>query len=311
MPLSDDQKAMLRLLAQREQGYDDLAALMGLSVEEVRAKVREALDQLEAEGEASPVVPPPPEKPAAPEPPAPDPAPAASVESPPPEPETTARFEQAPKPPATPPHRAAPPRISLPADKGARAAILTGAAVVVVLVVLVATGALGGSSSSEPSTGAASATEAEEAASTTAASKQVTQAILSPVGGGSASGRAIFGRVKNSLALEIEAQGLAPTRQGQSYTVWLAQSPQKMLPLASVRVDKSDRIGAQVAVPTEVLAFLAKGTFDQIVVSLTSDATLKAALAKATSEKKAPIYTGADVLTGTVTGPIVGAAKKE
>jgi len=44
MGLSDDQRAMLRLLAQRgEEGYDDVAALMGLSVEEVRAKVAEAL----------------------------------------------------------------------------------------------------------------------------------------------------------------------------------------------------------------------------------------------------------------------------
>ena len=36
MALSDDQKAMLRLLAQREQGYDDIAALTGSSVDEVR-----------------------------------------------------------------------------------------------------------------------------------------------------------------------------------------------------------------------------------------------------------------------------------
>ncbi len=48
--LSDDQKAMLRLLAQREQGYEDIAALMGLSVDEVRAKVRDAAAQLEEEG---------------------------------------------------------------------------------------------------------------------------------------------------------------------------------------------------------------------------------------------------------------------
>ena len=41
MALSDDQKAMLRLLAQREQGYEDIAALMGLSVDEVRAKVKD------------------------------------------------------------------------------------------------------------------------------------------------------------------------------------------------------------------------------------------------------------------------------
>lgn len=304
MPLSDDQKAMLRLLAQREQGYDEMAALMGLSVEEVRAKVRDALAQLEGEGKPTPPVPPPPAAgPKASAPPEP-----AEVGPPPPEPETTERFERAPKPPARPPHRAGPPRPSLPADRGARAALISGAGVVIVLVVLLLTGALDGSgdetTSAAPSEPAAQAEAAAE-------SGQVTQAILSPVGGGNANGRAIFGRVKKSLALQIEAQGLAPTQKGQSYTVWLAQSPQRMLPLASTRVDSSGRIGAQVAVPTEVLAFLAKGTFDQIVVSLTSDATLKAALTKATSEKKAPIYTGTDVLRGTVTGPIVGVAKNE
>ena len=33
MALSEDQKAMLRLLAQREEGYEDIGALTGLSVE--------------------------------------------------------------------------------------------------------------------------------------------------------------------------------------------------------------------------------------------------------------------------------------
>ena len=50
MALSDDQKAMLRLLAQREEGYKDMAALMGISVGEVRERVKEAL----AEGGAGP-----------------------------------------------------------------------------------------------------------------------------------------------------------------------------------------------------------------------------------------------------------------
>src|SRR6185295_11085853 len=45
--LTDDQKAMLRLLAQREEGYEDMAALMGISVEEVREKVKEALAEVE------------------------------------------------------------------------------------------------------------------------------------------------------------------------------------------------------------------------------------------------------------------------
>jgi DNA-directed RNA polymerase specialized sigma24 family protein len=45
--LSDDQKAMLRLLAQREQGYGDIGALMGIGVDDVRAKVKAALDGLD------------------------------------------------------------------------------------------------------------------------------------------------------------------------------------------------------------------------------------------------------------------------
>jgi hypothetical protein len=52
MGLSDDQKAMLRLLAQREQGYGDIAALTGQSVEDVRAKVKDAVAALD--GPAAP-----------------------------------------------------------------------------------------------------------------------------------------------------------------------------------------------------------------------------------------------------------------
>jgi hypothetical protein len=303
MALTDDQRAMIRLLAQREEGYEDIAALMGLSVGEVRARVKDALDQLEDEGVAPPslpVEPPSAEKPAEPE-----------VSDEPAEAEKPA--PPAPKAPARSPKRSpsSRPRVSLPTDRGPRAAIAAGVAVVVLVIVVLAVGGGGGSSDTTTAASNGSSSGFEETASTTAAnSKQVTQAILSPVGGGNASGVVIFGRVKNSLALQIEAEGLAPTANGQSYTVWLAQSPKKMLPLASTTVDKSGKIAAQVEVPTEVLAYLAKGTFDKIDVSLTSDAALKAALSKATSEKKAPVYTGADVLRGTITGPIVGAATK-
>ncbi len=304
MALSDDQRAMLRLLAQREQGYDDLAALMGLSVDEVRARVKDALEQLEAEGEAPPPEPDPPAPeragPAPAEPPK-EPAPADS----PPTPSEPAAAKPARRPP---PSR---PNVSLPKSPGARAAIAAGALVVVALIVVLAIGGGGGGSSDTTSSSGEGAATAEEAASTAASkSKEVTQAVLEPVGGGSAKGLAVFGRVKNSLALQVEATGLAPTAKGQSYTVWLAQSPQKMLPLATTAVDKAGKIAAQVEVPTEVLAYLAKGTFDQIAITLTSDSTLKASLAKATSEKKAPVYTGTEVLRGTVTGPIVGAANK-
>ncbi len=80
---------------------------------------------------------------------------------------------------------------------------------------------------------------------------------------------ATFGRVKNSLALQVEAEGLEPTAKGESYTIWLYESPQKMLPLASTAVGANGKIGAQVQVPTEVLAYLANETFDQLDISLT------------------------------------------
>jgi outer membrane biosynthesis protein TonB len=310
---------MLRLLAQREQGYEDLAALMGLSVDDVRVKVNEALEALE-EGEVVPPLPPEPAPPVE-EPPEPEPPPVAeepvakpaAVESPPaPAPEEPVASKPGPKAPARP-RSSAPPRLSLPSGQGARAAIAAGvAAIALVIVILAIGGGDGGDSGSDTTTAPASAAAegASEGQSTTASSKQVTQAQLSAVDGSDASGTATFGRVKNSLALQIEVEGLTPTGKGESYTIWLADSPQKMLPLASTKVPKSGKVAQQFEVPTEVLAYLANETFDRIEVTQTSEATLEAALAKATKEKKAPAYTGTDVLSGTITGPIVGAAKK-
>jgi outer membrane biosynthesis protein TonB len=344
MPLSDDQRAMLRLLAQREQGYDDLAALMGLSVDEVRAKVVEALAQLEAEGEPTPTLPseraaaaeaevaeakaesgaeaPPPE---APEPPQ---EPAATPEGPPAEPagpQTPAAVEppppSAPEPPAKPaPQAAAPaakrtppprPKLSLPGSGGARAAIAAGATVLVLLVVILVVG--GGDDSGESDGGSGDTTAVEEGTNTNTASNNpdITQALLQATDGSDAEGVASFGRVKNSLALQIEASGLEPSGKGESYTVWLAQTPEKMLPLATTTVGEEGKIGAQSEVPTEVLGYLANETFTKIVVTRTGNAALQASLKKATAAKQAPEYTGTEVLNGTVTGPIVGAAKKE
>lgn len=326
MPLSDDQRAMLRLLEQGGQGYDDLAALLGLSVDEVRAKVADAVAQLIAEGEPVPALPPAPAavEPAPPakaepirdqEPPAPvseqpatpaekaAPAPAAPV-APAPQP-TLPASTPAPRK-RTPPPR---PKLSLPGGGGARAAIVAGAAVLVLLVVVLI---VGGGDSNDSNGDSGSTTVAEEGTGTTASnSPDVTQAILQATDGSDAEGIASFGRVKNTLALQIEASGLAATGKGESYTVWLAQSPQKMLPLATTTVSEAGKIAAQTEVPTEVLGYLADETFTKIVVTKTDDAALQASLKKATAAKEAPKYTGDEVLNGTVTGPIVGAANRE
>jgi hypothetical protein len=300
--LTDDQRAMLRLLAQRDEGYEDIAALMGLSVEEVRARVKEALDQLAAdEGGAeapTPVSEPEPE-PEEPEPHVPPPAPPAKPEAPPSEP--VEEKVVAPKPPK-PASLSQSPRIPLPSDSRGWAIVAGGAALVLILIVLIATGAFSGGSSSS-SSASSSDTTTSTTASNQSASQNLTQAILAPVDGGNAAGRALFGRVKKSAVLEVLAKGLKPSPPGHSYTVWLYRSPQVSLRIGGVRVGKTGGIAAQFPIPAQLLTYVANGAFDQIDISLTDDAAYKAEVAQAKKQNRLPRYAGTDVLRGRITGP--------
>jgi hypothetical protein len=322
MELSNDQKAILRLLAQRgAAGYEDLTALLGVDAAEVHQRAKAAAAQLEAYGIPAPSIPAPGAAvpAAAPEPPKPPPVsePAAepvvpAPEPPPAQPEPPAAVKPVTPPPPAPAAKgkpSQPPKLPLPRSGGARAALAAGVAIVVALIVVVILVSGGGDSGDTTAAAGESTTASKETGAVAAANPKLTQAVLSPLDGGDAKGLATFGRVKNSLALQLEAEGLEPTGKGQSYTVWLYESGQKRLPLASTTVGANGKIGAQVEVPTEVLAYLATETFDQLYVSRTEDARLKTALAKATKEKKSPTYTGTDVLSGTITGPIIGAAK--
>ncbi len=195
-------------------------------------------------------------------------------------------------------------------------ALLAGATIVVLFVIFVLFGVGGGDdgggdTTSTTSSASSEGTVASLEKASEGGSKEVTKASLSAVDGSDATGVAIFGRVNKCLALQVAAEGLEPLDKGENYTIWLAASPQKMLPLASTEVGEDGRIGAQVEVPTEVLAYLANETFKQLAVTLVDQAKLKASLAQATKEKKSPAYTGTEVLSGTVTGPIVGAGLKE
>jgi hypothetical protein len=329
--LSEDQKAMIRLLAQREQGYDDIAALMGLSVEEVRSKVKDALAELERSGQAVEL---PPEPPPSPPPPPPAPEPTSPpVEPTPAEPEAqTPPPAPTPEPPkeptpATPPPAATTPpkaespkapkatvasRLPLPKDRDARLGLYAGVAVVVIFVVLLVTGAFGGGSDSSTTSSGGESTEGSTTTTgnETGEGKQPTGVVLRPVNGGDAIGRAIFGRVKNQALLVIQAKGLEPSPQGQSYAISLARSPSERVPIVATKVGKDGTIAGQYKISTRSLGLLSVG-FDQMEVSLVSNSELRSALEAANKEGKAPVYSGTDVLRGSVTGPIVDAAKKE
>ncbi len=354
MALSDEQNAMLRLLASGEQGYDDIAALLGVPVDEVRAKVIGALAQLEAEGKPAPSVPSPlpggGAKPAAevvpPEPEPVQPAPSGDAEP-------AVADAVAPKAAASPgeaapsaaagigrpaagtagaappPPRSAPTGGSAPPPSGGRTITLPsgrnawllgggiiGAIVVIVVVILLASGGGGGGSSSTTTGEGSTTPKAENAKSENGTAKEPTVAELTAVDGSEAKGVATFGRVKNKLALAVEVTGLKPTEEGKnSYTIWLAESPQKMLPLVSTGVKSSGKtkgvIAAEFEVPIEILAYLANGTFDQIAITRTDNEEFSASVEKAKKEKTTPEYLGEEVLNGTITGPIVGLAQRE
>jgi hypothetical protein len=289
MGLSDDQRAMLRLLAERgEQGYEDIAALKGVDVEQVRAEMKDALAAAAGEEAAA----------------TPDAAPA-PTESAPAEPK---REESAPTPPARP----APPRPSAPSKPrrlvGAsipperrRFLIAAGAALAVLAAALILFALIGDDGDSGSTT-----------ANAEGAAGKLTQANLEPVSGQSGEGRAIFGRVgKEEIVLQVAAQGLEPNTGGESYTVWLFRTPKVALRVGAVKVDDSGRLGAQFPIPAELLAYVAGGAFKQIYVSRTADAAYERVVAQAKKEKKLPPYSGETVLRGTITGPIANGAPGE
>lgn len=283
---------MLRLLAQREQGYEDIAALMGLSVDEVRARVDEALAELEREGaEAA--------EPAEPEPePSAEPGPATPVA-------TSAR------PPAQPRASAGErPRLGVPRDRGARAAIAAGAVALVAIVVVLIVGGGDDGGDATSATGEVAAAGGQQSAGGSEAAEP-TEAILEPVNGSGASGKATFGNLDESLALLVEAEGLKPTGKGQSYAIWLAESPRRMVPVGEISAEDDGTFSTQVPLPVELLAFIANETFTEVAVTLANSSRLEKSVQTATEEEKEPAYTGEAVLRGAITGPIVGAELPE
>ncbi len=293
MPLGDDQKAMLRLLA-RDQSYEDIAALLGLSVDEVVIRAKGAVEQLEAEGIPAPALP------DAPGGSAPPPPPQAPPKPPPAPSQPKIEKPAEPKPPK-------PPR--KPRDKNMLLAIgggVVGVVVIVVLAVLLISNSGGDGDSSTAGSGDGT-TVAETGDS---ASREPTTAQLAAVDGSEASGSAEFGRVKESLALGIKATGLTPAPKGQIYMVWLADTPQKMLPLTALAANKAGQINASYQVPTEAVVYLASGEFDKLVITRTVNSELRKSLEQANQDKDFPAYTGDPVLEGQVEGPILGAAKR-
>jgi outer membrane biosynthesis protein TonB len=292
MGLTDDQRAMLRLLAQNDESYEDIAALKGVSVEQVRTEVKAALAAAAAEQEAS--------APAQPE--APEPVPPPEEPPPPPPPPVKPKPVPKPKPPREP-------RVAIPPERR-RLLIMAAAAIGAVGAVLIAIALIGGGSGSSNSGSSAEGSQTLASGEGAAANKNLTQAKLEPVDGGDAEGKAVFGRLQKKIVLLVEAAGLEPSEKGQSYAIWLYKSPKLAIRVAAVKVTKSGGIRAPVQLTREIFAAILARVFDRINISRTDDATYEREVAQAKKQNKLPAYSGETVLSGEVTGPVLKSGKK-
>ena len=313
---------MLRLLAQREQGYDDIAALTGPERRRGAAKVKDASPgstgpEPGPEGDAAPARPArrglrrhrradrPASRTSAPgqgrarrldEAPATAPEPAAEPPAPhvrqPPEPE----LRQGRREGRARAGSRLPGGLKLPEDKGVRRALAAGGAVVVVFVLLLVTGVLGGDDDGDSARDTATAPKTRAGAE---ADHPGRRQIADRSG---ARGRRRQRRQRPGAVRPLRPERRPAAQRerpralaaGQSYTVSLVRSPTRAPAAGRHRSRPSPGIiSGRFQVAPQVLGLLAGG-FDEMEVSLVDDDVCGTALAQARKSKKAPDYEGTD-----------------
>lgn len=330
MPLTDDQRAMLQLLLQRGQSYADIGSLLGLDVEGVRSRAREALTeiggqdpdrdvsltdyllgqadpigradaarQLQADGEARDLA---------------ERlvtqlrvlAPGADLPDLPGADSGSAKRKDAPAAAPQPSEKAAdtaPTRrpfseLTSTLSRGQRQAIagLLGVGILIVVGVLALTGVFdsGGGNSSSSSTN--SSQQASNASG-------LTRAVLTSQNASGAQGVAVFARVRNTPVLQINVTKLKPSGPGEGYVIWLYKDPTQAFPIVRQAVGKSGQLRGAAPVPAQLIQALQQGLFNSIDVSLAKNSDVTAALTQAKKSQKLPPYAGQSVARGTITGP--------
>lgn len=322
MSLSDDQQAMLQLVLERGQTYDDLAGVLGVGVDEVRSRARAAMTELAGDdpdaevgltdyllGQADPI------------------GRADAIRHLQGDPATLdlarriqtglaviapdARQPNLPEPrgkrrkAALPDTAAAPTPAAGPAagpdgqasggHTGKLIAALAAVAVILVFAVLAIAGVFSGGDSSSS---AAAGTDA----STTADQENITTVRLRPVGGSGVAGRAVFGLVSNEqLYVDVDVQGLDPNLSDkQSYLVWLMVGDSAGYPIDRLQADPNGGFSGRLAVPTPI-AVAVGNQARSVRVSSTSIAGLQSEIDKATKQN-VPIlpFVGDDLASGDI-----------
>jgi hypothetical protein len=134
---------------------------------------------------------------------------------------------------------------------------------------------------------------------TSASSGDLTVVPLGPLEPSSgASGQAVFAGTGSQPVLQINLSGLQPTGKGESYIVWLYNTPKVAYPLARDTVGSDGNLTGRTAIPTAVDSLLPQ--FGCIDVSLAPNKETEKALAAAVGKRTLPHHAGASVLRGQI-----------
>jgi Anti-sigma-K factor rskA len=232
MPLSEDQRALLRLLIDGDD-YAEVGAVLGTGPEEVRARARDAADQLERDGD--------------------DPELSAAARE---------RLDQLEgRTTGADPGAAAE---AAPAERRAprltRAAWITIGAVLAALAIALVV-VLSGGDSGDP---APSGPDVQE---------EVVSIELEPASGETARGTAQLVRVSDLPAIDIDVSGLEPNAPNQTYVLWLLGSGDEGLPIAFRDVGPDGRFVGRTRVPSAAAGLLPSIEFIDLSLASEREAT--------------------------------------
>jgi hypothetical protein len=308
MPLTDDQRAMLQLILERGQSYDDLAGVLGVGIDEVRSRARAALAELagtdpDAEvgltdyllGQADPI------------------GRADAVRHLQADPESAklaselverlrdvapeAALPQLPEPRERRRKPAAPRREGGGMSRRQQQVVvaLSASAVLVIAAVLAIAGVFGGSGDSEGETGSTSTV-----ADTANSGEEVLARI--PLRGESGSGEVVIGNASaDQPFVDLSASGIdASPPQGQGYVLWFLLNSKLGYPFTVVRVNPNGTVDDRYPIPNAIAVEVAtRSRFIDLAVSPLR--TLQREAQKAARAQRPVVpYTGDSVLRGSI-----------
>jgi hypothetical protein len=284
MAVTTEQRAVLQLLLERGQSYADLATLLGVGEDEVRARARAALAELAGAdpdrnvgltdyllGQADPIGradavrhlqgDPSDHKLASDL--------AATLRESFPDAELP-RLPGEPRPPRRARRAAADgegehtrlPGLGLSQRQTRLIAVLSAAAVVLIAAVLGITGAFGGDGDDEPTSSATSPT------ADVSEDEQLERVQLRAPGGGDATGEAVFGLATGDQPyVDVSIDGLDPAPDGQTYVIWLLLSNTQGYPLSPITISGQGTFSNRFSIPSAVLPVVARVRFVDVSIA--------------------------------------------